>query len=127
VSKVCSCHRHALTVSETAHVFPVHFFVAKAGPSMFRRFDQKIFHGSSLGCSKEQFSSDGIIKLNGRVLVVGRMLFHIVKKVCCLPISGKFCIVTIEVACRRKIYTIRDETTEGNLDNPIFRTTWLDG
>lgn len=62
VSKMRTIHRYSFSLSKAAHILPVHFCVAKAGPAVGSAFYQEILHAAFLWRRKEQLARVRIVK-----------------------------------------------------------------
>jgi len=94
VSKVCSCLADTLSILQASDTtLPVHLLVTEAGPAMRSRFFNEIFHASSNGSCEQMGTGYRIVEFDWRLLV-----FDGLQEGSRFPISGVFCVVTVEVA-----------------------------
>ena len=86
-------YRYTLAVFQTTDIIPDNLLVTEGRPSVGLAFLQEIFQRSADGSLEEKLSSDAVIELDGKFLVLETL-----DEVCGLPISCVLCVVSIKVA-----------------------------
>jgi hypothetical protein len=87
---------HGFAVGQYSYIVPIHFVIAKTGPTVRSTFHQELLQRATFGCRKEQLAGIGIIKVD--FAHRRRLLGNILDEGGLFKVTRVFGIVSIKVA-----------------------------